>query len=74
MTFNEIGKTKFSPVDRYDTQVEDRIRSVFPNVEIELRVFLTLKITGCFAERSFSILREQRVKTELIHFLCCLWK
>ena len=42
----------------YDILVNDHLLSVFPNVEIALRIFLTLVITNCSAERSFSQLKR----------------
>ena len=57
---NNTGKTKFSHLDLYNSLVEDKIQSVFPNVEITLRIFLTLMITNCSAERSFSQLKRIR--------------
>ena len=37
--------------------------SAFPNVEVALRIYLSLKITNCSGERSFSHLK--RVKNEI---------
>ena len=34
--------------------VEDNIDCVFPKVEISLRIFVTLMVTNCTTERSFS--------------------
>ena len=42
----------------YSIMVEDGIQDVFPNVDIALRIFLTLMITNCTAERSFSQLKK----------------
>uniref|UniRef100_A0A674J5Q6 HAT C-terminal dimerisation domain-containing protein n=1 Tax=Terrapene triunguis TaxID=2587831 RepID=A0A674J5Q6_9SAUR len=56
--FNETGKMKFSHIDLHDTILKDGIQCVFPNVEIALRIFLTLMITNCSAERSFSQLKR----------------
>lgn len=45
---------------------DDKIESAFPNVETALRIFLSLMITNCSAERSFSKLKilknEKRTK------------
>ena len=38
--------------------VEDNIERVFPNVEISLRIFLTLMVTNCTTERSFSQMKR----------------
>ena len=43
--------------DMYEIIIKDNIKSVFPNVEIALRIFLTLVITNCSTERSFSQLK-----------------
>ena len=50
---NNTGNTKFSDLDLYNSLVEDKIRTVFPNVKIAQRIFQTLMITNCSAERSF---------------------
>jgi hypothetical protein len=34
--------------------IEDYIECAFPNIEISLRIFLTLMATNCTTERSFS--------------------
>lgn len=38
--------------------MQDRLADIFPNTEIALRIFLTLMITNCSAERSFSQLKR----------------
>ena len=38
--------------------VEDNIECVFPNLEISLRIFLTLMVTNCTTERSFSQIKR----------------
>jgi len=38
--------------------VEDNIKCAFPNVEITLRIFLTLMVTNCTTERSFSQMKR----------------
>lgn len=40
----------------------NHLESTFPNLEVALRVYLTLPVTNCTAERSFSALK--RVKSE----------
>lgn len=42
----------------YKILMEDQLADVFPNTEIALRIFLTLMITNCSAERSFSQLKR----------------
>ena len=39
--------------------VKDNIECAFPNVDISLRIFLTLMVTNCPAERSFSKLKHK---------------
>jgi hypothetical protein len=73
---------KFSHTDLRDTIVKDGIQRVFRNVEIALHIFLTLIITNCFAEHSFSQLKnkqtkktlreKQSIRTDLIHFPYCV--
>ena len=52
-------KTDFIHAELYDIIVQDQIRSVFPNLDIAFRIFLTFVLTNS-AERSFSQL--QRIK------------
>lgn len=42
---------------------ENKIKDTFPNVEIALRIFLSMMVTNCIGERSFSEL--QRIKFKL---------
>ena len=49
---------KFNHAEMYSVIVNDNITNVFPNVEISLQIFLTLMITNCSAERSFSQLKN----------------
>ena len=57
---NNTGETKFSHHDLYNSLVEDKIQSVFPNVEIALSIFLKLMISNCSTQRSFSQLKRIR--------------
>ncbi|XP_038637303.1 zinc finger MYM-type protein 1-like [Scyliorhinus canicula] len=50
-------KTRFSHAELYKIIVEDNIECAFPNVDIGFRIFLTLMVTNCSAERSFSQLK-----------------
>lgn len=50
-------KTRFSHAELYKIIVEDNIECAFPNVDICFRIFLTLMVTNCSAERSFSQLK-----------------
>uniref|UniRef100_G3TY18 TTF-type domain-containing protein n=1 Tax=Loxodonta africana TaxID=9785 RepID=G3TY18_LOXAF len=56
--FHSYMRTKFTDSGMYDSIIEDKIQCVFPNVEIALRIFLTLMITNCTTERSFSSLKR----------------
>lgn len=47
----------------YKLLINNSLQSCFPNVEIALRIYLSLMITNCSGERSFSTLK--RVKNEL---------
>ena len=51
-------KTEFTHSELYEILIRDKLESVFPNVEIAFRIFLTLMITNCSAERSFSKLKR----------------
>ncbi|KAM9172176.1 uncharacterized protein ACDP82_016619 isoform 1-T2 [Pangshura tecta] len=79
--FNETGEMKFSHIDLSDTILKDGIQYAFPNVEIIICIFLTLIISNCSTECSFSQLKriktlreQQSVRTDLIHFPYCVWK
>ncbi|XP_075396922.1 zinc finger MYM-type protein 1-like [Tenrec ecaudatus] len=56
--FTDSSRMNFTHVALYDSIVGDKIQCVFPNVEIALRMFLTLMITNCTVERSFSSLKR----------------
>ncbi|GFV81334.1 dimer_Tnp_hAT domain-containing protein [Trichonephila clavipes] len=45
---------------------KSKLESTFPNLEVEMSIYLTLPVTNCTTERIFSALK--RIKTEL------LWK
>lgn len=50
-------KTRFSHGELYKIIIEDELHCAFPSVEIAFRIFLTLMVTNCTAERSFSRLK-----------------
>jgi len=50
-------RTYVTHAELYDITVQDIIRSVFPNLDIALRIFLTFVLTNVSAERSFSQLK-----------------
>ena len=55
-------KLQFTHSELYEILIRDDLATVFPNVEIALRIFLTLMIINCSTERSFSKLK--RIKNE----------
>lgn len=60
----EIKKSEFMSIqDLYLEIQNNQLTSAFPNVEICLRIFLSLMITNCSGERSFSHLKF--IKNEL---------
>ncbi|XP_065672158.1 uncharacterized protein LOC136089982 [Hydra vulgaris] len=50
----------FNHGELYQVIVRDNIECVFPNVEIAFRIFLTLMVTNCSTERSFSQLKRTK--------------
>jgi len=56
-------KSHLSHTDFYQIIYKENIQMAFPNVEAILRLFLTLMVTNCSGERSFSSLK--RIKNEL---------
>ena len=56
-------KSHMSHTDLYQIIYKENIQMAFPNVEAILRLFLTLMVTNCSGERSFSSLK--RIKNEL---------
>src|SRR6266568_475387 len=57
------GEKTPSLAELHQIIVDDGIQNAFQNIEIALRIFLTLMITNCTAERSFSQLK--RIKNPL---------
>ena len=47
----------------YRFLVEKKLQALFPNIEIAYRIYLTLMVTNCSGERSFSALK--RIKNAL---------
>jgi hAT family C-terminal dimerisation region len=41
----------------YSRLKKDKLQATFPNIEIALRIFLSMMVTNCTAERSFSKLK-----------------
>lgn len=50
-------------LELYNFLKTNKIEDEFPNVEIALRIFLSMMVTNCSGERSFSKLK--RIKNEL---------
>ncbi|KAF2903984.1 hypothetical protein ILUMI_02194 [Ignelater luminosus] len=47
---------------KYHLLKENKIEDTFPNVEIALRIFLSMMVTNCSGERSFSKLKKIKNK------------
>uniref|UniRef100_A0A673NLW3 TTF-type domain-containing protein n=1 Tax=Sinocyclocheilus rhinocerous TaxID=307959 RepID=A0A673NLW3_9TELE len=56
------------PLNMLQTMINLNLQSTFPNVHIALKLFLTLPVTNCEGERSFS--KMSRVKNELRTRMC----
>ena len=54
---------EISHQDMYHIIKKDRIAMVFPNVETVLKLFLSLPVTNCSGERSFSRLKHIKNET-----------
>ena len=54
---NFVGKSSLHPLDLLNRITEYKLNSLFPNVCIALRIFLTIPATVASAERSFSKLK-----------------
>lgn len=52
------NKSSLSPMELYTLLKTNNLEVVFPNVEIILRIFLSMAVTNCSAERSFSVLKR----------------
>ncbi|XP_065645337.1 zinc finger MYM-type protein 1-like [Hydra vulgaris] len=58
-----ISKDEHSFTEFYSTLKRDHLESTFPNIEISLRIFLSMMVSNCTGERSFSKLKL--IKNEL---------
>ena len=58
---NENGEMQISEL--YKLLQNDKVEDTFPNIAISLRIFLSLMVTNCSGERSFSKL--SRIKNEI---------
>lgn len=54
----ESSETKVTHSDLYEMIIKDKVKCVFPNIEVAFRIFHSLMITNCSAERSFSQLKR----------------
>jgi hypothetical protein len=54
---NDAMKLESPEVRMYKLILENKLETVFPNIEVALRIYLSLMISNCSGERSFSILR-----------------
>lgn len=52
------NKSDFTYAELYDVVVQDKLRTVFPNLDIALRIFLTFMLTNVSSERSFSQIKR----------------
>ena len=62
-TTTKLGSEELIELNMYNIVSQTGIRETFPNVEIALRIYLSLFVTNCSGERSFSTLK--RVKNYL---------
>lgn len=75
---SRYGDAQKSHYQLYQILMKDQIADVFSNVEIALRIFLTMMIMNCSAERSFSQLkrikaaRRATMRQERLHMLSLL--
>ena len=77
LQFTELLKSRFfSSMNKTDIAVElqyyrllshNSLDACFPNLDIALRIYLSMMVTNCSAERSFSKLK--RIKNELRSFM-----
>ena len=57
-------KARVSHAEIYKIIVEDSIECAFPNVDIGFHIFLTLMVTNCSAEHSFSQLKYIKIPSQ----------
>ena len=61
-TGTEEQSISLSHGDLYEIMCKEKIHTAFPNVEAILRLFLSLMVTNCSGERSFSRLKSIKNK------------
>ena len=54
----EIGTGKTRKSNYFDLLRTKKLESTFPNVDVVLRMFLSVAVTNCAGERSFSTLKR----------------
>lgn len=59
-----VEQEEFSGIrDIYEYIIKNDLKTTFPNLEVSIRIYLTLPVTNCSAERGFSVLtRVKNVK------------
>ena len=62
LTGTEDQSISLSRGDHYEIMCKEKIHTAFPNVEAILRLFLSLMVTNCSGERSFSRLKSIKNK------------
>lgn len=65
--FTSIFDKQLSALEMLQYLKELNLSSAFPNVDIALRIFVTLPISNCSGERSFSLLK--RIKSPIRCYL-----
>ena len=65
LTGTEEQSTSLSHGDLYEIMCKEKIHTAFPNAEAILRLFLSLMVTNCSGERSFSRLKSIKNKLRL---------
>ena len=65
LTDTEEQSISLSHGDLYEIMCKEKIHTAFPNVEAILRLFLSLMVTNCSGERSFSRLKSIKNKLRL---------
>ena len=53
---NDAMKLESPEFQMYKLILQNKLETVFPNIEVALRIYLSLMISNCSGERSFSIL------------------
>lgn len=70
-----ISKDEQSFAEFYSILKRDHLESTFPNIEISLRIFLSMMVSNCTGERSFSklkLIKNEHRSTMLQERLNCL--